>query len=73
MLSLVQASKSQTGVEDGCLAVRGRQHPNYRRHKDRSRVERIFGKLKKQRRIVTRYDKNVLSFESFLNLAATRL
>ncbi|MBB6425174.1 hypothetical protein [Sphingopyxis sp. JAI128] len=31
------------------------------------------GKLKQQRRIATRYDKTLLSFESFLNLAATRL
>ncbi|MEG8224166.1 transposase, partial [Sphingomonas sp. HH69] len=35
--------------------------------------ERMFGKLKQQRRIATRYDKTVLSFESFLNLAAARL
>jgi transposase len=45
-------------------------HPDYRRYKDRNRVERMFGKLKQQRRIATRYDKTVLSFESFLNLAA---
>src|SRR3546814_14511005 len=30
----------------------------------------MFGKLKQQRRIATRYDKSALSFESFLNLAA---
>jgi transposase len=42
-------------------------HPDYRRYKDRNRVERMFGKLKQQRRIATRYDKTVLSFESFLN------
>ncbi|MFT6473020.1 MAG: transposase [Afipia broomeae] len=48
------------------------KHPDYRRYRDRSRVERIFGKLKKQRRIATRYDKTVLSFESFLNLAAAK-
>jgi transposase len=48
-------------------------HPDYRRYKDRNRFERIFGKLKQQRRIATRYDKTVLSFESFLNLAAARL
>jgi transposase len=41
--------------------------------KDRNRVERTLGKLKQQRRIATRYDKTVLSFESFLNLAAARL
>lgn len=48
-------------------------HPDYRRYKDRNRIERMFGKLKQQRRIATRYDKSVLSFESFLNLAAVRL
>lgn len=48
-------------------------HPDYRRYRDRNRIERMFGKLKQQRRIATRYDKTVLSFESFLNLAAARL
>jgi transposase len=33
----------------------------------------MFGKLKQQRRIATRSDKTVLSFESFLNLAAAPL
>ncbi|MHB9879067.1 hypothetical protein ACSMXM_05335 [Pacificimonas sp. ICDLI1SI03] len=33
----------------------------------------MFGKLKQQRRIATRYDKTVFSFESFLNLAVTLL
>ncbi|MCO6161188.1 IS5 family transposase, partial [Asaia lannensis] len=45
------------------------EHPDYRRYRDRNRIERMFGKLKQQRRIATRYDKSVLSFESFLNLA----
>ena len=49
------------------------EHPDYSRYRDRNRVERMFGKLKQQRRIATRYDKTILSFESFLNLAATRL
>lgn len=49
------------------------EHPDYRRYRDRNRVEHMFGKLKQQRRIATRYDKTVLSFESFLNLAAARL
>jgi len=48
-------------------------HPDYRRYKDRNRIERMFGKLKLQRRIATRYDMTALSFESFLNLAAVRL
>jgi len=49
------------------------EHPDYRRYKDCNRIERMFGKLKQQRRIATRYDKTILSFESFLNLAAVRL
>ncbi|WP_297775856.1 IS5 family transposase [uncultured Roseovarius sp.] len=48
------------------------EHPDYRRYRDRNRVERMFGKLKQQRRIATRNDKTALSFESFLNLAAAR-
>ena len=48
-------------------------HPDYRRYRDRNRVERMSGKLKQQSRIATRCDKTVPSFESFLNLAATRL
>ena len=27
------------------------EHPDYRRYKDRNRIERMFGKLKQQRRI----------------------
>lgn len=38
-----------------------------------NRVERMFGKFKQQRRIATRYDKTILSFENFLNHAAARL
>lgn len=32
-------------------------HPDYRRYKDRNRIERMFNKLKQSRRIATRYDK----------------
>jgi transposase len=49
------------------------EHPDYRRYRDRNRVACMFGKLKRQRRIATRYDKTVFSFESVLNLAAARL
>mgnify|MGYP006163236353 CR=1 FL=1 len=44
-----------------------------RRYKRRNRIEIMFGRLKDWRRVATRYDKTVLSFESFLNLAAVRL
>ena len=49
------------------------EHPDYRRYRDRNRIERMFGKMKQQRSIATIYDKTTLSFESFLNLAAARL
>lgn len=49
------------------------EHPDYRRYKDRNRSERMFSKLKQQPRIATRYDKTVLSFESFLKPAAARI
>ena len=49
------------------------EHPDYRRYKDRNRIERLFNKLKQSRRIATRYDKTALSFASFLNLASIRL
>lgn len=45
-------------------------HPDYRHYRGRNRIERMLGKLKQQRRIATRHDKTVLSFESFLNAAA---
>ena len=46
------------------------EHPDYRRYKDRNRVERMFGKLKQFRRIATRYDKLAQRFASFVALAA---
>lgn len=49
------------------------EHPDYRRYKDRNRIERMFNKLKQSRRIATRYDKTALSFASSLNLASIRL
>ena len=45
---------------------------DFRRYRDRNRIERMLGFLKHQRRIATRYDKTALSFASFLNLAAVR-
>ena len=39
-------------------------------YKDRNIIERFFNRLKNFRRIATRYDKLVLSFISFVQLAA---
>ena len=46
---------------------------DYRRYRDRNRIERMFNRLKQFRRIATRYDKTALSFLGFLHLAAARL
>ena len=46
---------------------------DYRRYKDRNRIERMFSRLKQFRRIATRYDKTALSFLAFLGLAAARM
>lgn len=45
------------------------EQPDHRRSLDDNRVESIFGKLNQQRRIATHYDKTVLPFKSFHNLA----
>ena len=49
------------------------QKTDWRRYRDRNRIERMFNHLKQMRRIATRYDKTALSFMSFLNIAAARL
>ncbi|WP_215747491.1 transposase [Gluconobacter sp. P1C6_b] len=46
---------------------------DWRRYRDRNRIERMFNHLKQMRRSATRYDKTALSFMSFLNIAAARL
>lgn len=45
---------------------------DFRRYRDRNRIERMFGQLKQSRRIATHDDKTALSFAIFLNLAAIR-
>ncbi|MBS1042303.1 IS5/IS1182 family transposase [Gluconobacter cerinus] len=49
------------------------QKTDWRRYRERNRIERLFNHLKQMRRIATRYDKTALSFMSFLNIAAARL
>lgn len=46
---------------------------DFRRYRDRNRIERMFNRLKQFRRIATRYDKTRKSFLPFLNLAAVKL
>ena len=40
-------------------------------YKERNLIERAFNKLKRFRRIATRYDRKVIYFKSFLYLAAS--
>lgn len=46
---------------------------DFHAYRDRSRIERMFNKLKQSRRSATGYDKTALSFLSFLNIAASRI
>ncbi|HEX7858653.1 MAG TPA: transposase [Sphingobium sp.] len=45
---------------------------DFRRYRDRNRIERMYGQPKQFRRIATRYDKTALPFASFLSFAAIR-
>jgi len=46
---------------------------DYDAYRDRNRIERMFNRLKQARRIATRFDKTIISFMGFLNLAAIRI
>lgn len=43
---------------------------DFKRYKDRNRVERMFGRLKDCRRLATRYDKLAINFLGNIHLAA---
>ena len=45
-------------------------HPDYRRYKDRNRIERMWGRIKDFRRIATRYDKLARNYLSAALIAA---
>ncbi|QQX92761.1 transposase (plasmid) [Gluconobacter sphaericus] len=63
------------GILPVILSRKGRNAPqktDWRRYRDRNRIERMFNRLKQMRRIATRYDKTALSFMSFLNIAAAK-
>ena len=42
-------------------------------YKERNRIERMFNKLKQNRRVATRFDKTISSFMGFITLAAVKL
>ena len=53
-----------------------RKQPNacdFKRYRDRNRIERMFNRLKQFHRIATRYDKTAKSYLGFLCLAAAKI
>ncbi|WP_064275400.1 transposase [Gluconobacter cerinus] len=60
-------------VIPSCKGRSAPQKTDWRRYRDRNRIERMFNHLKQMRCITTRYDNTALSFMSFLNLHAVRL
>ena len=44
-----------------------------KRYKERNRIERLFGKLKQNRRIATRFDRNDANYLAFIYLACSIL
>ena len=46
------------------------QKTDWRRYRDRNRIERMFNRLKQMRRIATRYDKTAESYEAAVTLAS---
>ncbi|RKH41191.1 hypothetical protein D7Y23_33400 [Corallococcus sp. AB050B] len=48
-------------------------HFDRQAYRQRNLVERLIGKLKRSRRVATRYDKRAVHFLSFVLLAAIRL
>lgn len=70
----VRESQLMQGLLPIILPKSNRRKPiscDFRRYRDRNRIERMFGHLKRFRRVATRYDKTALSFASFLNLAVS--
>ena len=48
-----------------------RRHHHKKLYRERNKIERLFGRLKRFRRIATRYEKTATSYAGFLWLAAT--
>ena len=46
---------------------------DWRRYRERNRIERLVNRLKQYRRIATRYDKTAASYAAFVALAALRM
>ena len=46
---------------------------DFKAYKDRNRIERMFNKMKRFRRVAMRYDKTRTSYAGFLALAAAKI
>ena len=46
------------------------EHPDYRRYRDRNRVERMFCRFKDWRRVATRFDRTIKTFMATIAIAA---
>ena len=69
----VRASLLMKGILPVIPPKSNRKQPiecDFKRYKDRNRIERMFNRLKQFRRIATRYDKTAKSYLAFLSLAA---
>jgi len=72
----VRASLLMKGILPVIPPKSNRKQPiacDFKRYKDRNRIERMFNRLKQFRRIATRYDKTAKSYLAFLSLAAANL
>lgn len=72
----VRASLLMKGILPVIPPKSNRKQPaecDFKRYKDRNRIERMFNRLKQFRRIATRYDKTAKSYLAFLSLAAAKL
>ena len=72
----VRAEITFTGTQAAIPAKHGRRAPalhSQPHYTWRYRIARMFNKLKKSRRVATRYDKTVASYVGFVSIAATFL
>ena len=72
----VRASLLMKGILPVIPPKSNRKQPiacDFKRYRDRNRIERMFNRLKQFRRIATRYDKTAKSYLGFQCLAAAKL
>ena len=65
----VRGLRARCGIKPSPTRERRRRHDR-RRYKGRNRIERFFNRLKRRRRVATRYEKKPENFAGFVYLAA---